>query len=487
MSDGSVTLFHERTPFKVQSINSVNEASSSSLEKSEVVVFSLFLFLSSFAPLPFNSQIGLSGEFSSNGFLLLCLGTLLAFLSHRYNGLESILAKSFVGLTILLILINLVMSLYLYPIVGTLFGETPLSSGITTIFWLVCHAFAILYVYHCYTKIDLSTLNRVFDFMLVFVLVVCLVQAFTVAGVPGFRAMYSATNIGGWFHLADYDFDRLSGVAFEPSGMGSVISMLCFPYAASKLLFTRKLRYGLALALLLFVGYFTYSSTVYVALVFSLIAFAIAGLVTRNGRIPKGAIVATMLVLVVALIAATVASSSSELEENEIYRSITSMFEKVTDKSNASTAYRNSTVSNDIKIFEKYPIFGVGEGNQGYFYAANLDPSVLNSGSLEARNALSGKVGVLNGGSFIPALISGFGITGTIAYLVWILYGLRQAFKGRNQMGSYFQMYLMGLFGSLPMLWIGIGFSGLPVVLIIVLGMPFMADSAARVKEKKVL
>lgn len=455
-----------------------NSEGTVSLTRVETVVFCLLLFFSSFAGLPFNSLTGFSGVFSSNGFLLFCLGFVLMVLVHRSEGVRSPLARRFFALTLLLMLISLGMSLYLTPSVGTVFGETPLTTGITTLCWLACHAAAILYICHCYSKIGLGSLDRVFDVMLVFVLAVSLVQAGAVAGIPGFRAIYDVTNVGDWFNLANYRYERLCGPASEPSGMGGVICMLCFPYAASKLISTRRWPYGLALCLLVLVAYFTFSSTVYVSLAFSIAAFVAVVLTARGGRIPKSAIVAAMLACVVVLSVAVVTATSDDLNDNEGYNSVVRIFDKVTDGSNQSTAYRNSTVTNDMKIFPEYPVFGVGEGNQGFFYAQNLDSAVLDSGSVEASNALSGKIGIVNGGSFLPSLISGYGIVGTAAYAAWLVSAIRQARRGRNRMGSYYYMYLMALAGSAPMCWIGIGFSGLPIVFFLVLGMPFLAEGA---------
>lgn len=448
------------------------------LTRAELLVFSLLLFLSSFAKLPFNSFFGLAGTFSSNGFILLCVGVLLMFISHRFTGVRSRLTRQFLTLTALLVLINVVMSFYLSLTVGTMFGETPLTTGLATLCWLACHAGAVIYISHCYSDISNSLLDRLFDFMLVFVLAISILQVGIIVGIPGFRAVYDALNFGDWLQLSICRYERLCGVASEPSGMAAVICMLCFPYAASKFLSTHRARYGLSLVLLVFVAYFTYSSTVYVSLLFSLIAFVVVSLSAKGGRIPRGAIVSLMLALVVALLVGVVAVTSDNVKDNEVVSSISTLFEKVTDDNNQSTAYRNSTVTNDLKIFLDYPVLGVGEGNQGYFYADNIDVSVLNSGSLEARNAINGKIGVLNGGSFLPSLISGFGLVGTLAYVAWVIGGVRQASRGRAVMGSYYQMYLIALVGGLPSLWIGTGFSGLPIVFFLVLGMPFLAERA---------
>lgn len=455
------------------------------LTKAETTVFCLLLLLASFAPLPTNSTIGLSGDLSSNGFILLCIGLGLMILSHRHKAIHSTYARGFLILTILLTIITLSMSLYLVPIVGAMYGENPLTTGISTICWLACHAGSIIYIAHCYSKIPLGTLDHVFNFILVFVLVVSLIQVGTIVGVPGFKEIYNTTNLGSWFNLADYRYERLCGVAVEPSGMGIVISMLCFPYAASKLLSTRKPWYGISLALLMFIAYFTYSSTVYITLITSLLSFVVVSFVSQGGRISRGVIVTVMLTLAISLVVGAVYLTTRDFEDSKIIVSVSSLLEKVSDETNQSTAYRTSTVTNDLKIFFDYPLLGVGEGNQGYFYKDNLDASVLNSNSSEVWSALNGEKGVLNGGSFIPSLISGFGLVGTVAYIAWLIFGAKRANERREVMGSYHQMYFMALIGSLPLLWIGVGFSGLPIVFFLVVGMPFITERNISVQGEK--
>ena len=79
-------------------------------------------------------------------------------------------------------------------------------------------------------------------------------------------------------------------------------------------------------------------------------------------------------------------------------------------------------------ILLKNPLFGVGDGNQGYFYAENIAGTWM-SRNEETQSAIQGKMGLLNGGAAIPSFISGFGLLGSWLIVKAYLRYLRQAAK----------------------------------------------------------
>ena len=90
---------------------------------------------------------------------------------------------------------------------------------------------------------------------------------------------------------------------------------------------------------------------------------------------------------------------------------------KIFNLSNLSTAYRYSTVYNDLLILIKFPLFGCGDGNQGFFYFQHVAGTKMTV-SYETVNSLTFKQGLLNGGALIPSLISGFGLFGIVLIIL---------------------------------------------------------------------
>ena len=91
---------------------------------------------------------------------------------------------------------------------------------------------------------------------------------------------------------------------------------------------------------------------------------------------------------------------------------------KIVDRENLSTAMRASTVINDFKVFFDYPLTGVGDGIQGFFYAEN-QPSWTKSSS-EVSELISTHTIPNGGGNFFPSYISAYGFIGIIFLVLFI-------------------------------------------------------------------
>ena len=89
---------------------------------------------------------------------------------------------------------------------------------------------------------------------------------------------------------------------------------------------------------------------------------------------------------------------------------------KFFDTSNYSTITRSSTIINDMLIFKDFPITGVGNGNQGFFFNQNV-PSWMNR-SVEVEGFRS--VITNGGGNFFPSFVSAFGLLGVIILISFI-------------------------------------------------------------------
>ena len=93
---------------------------------------------------------------------------------------------------------------------------------------------------------------------------------------------------------------------------------------------------------------------------------------------------------------------------------------KLLDKENASTAMRVSTVCNDMKIFASYPLTGIGNGCQGYFYNNNIPE--WTKFSTEVQSLMHYENGSISngGGNFFVSYISGYGLIGVFILILLI-------------------------------------------------------------------
>ena len=476
---------------------SVISGSLSNMEKPKakavLVVFSLLVILCTAETLPFLNSSVIPSFARNNGFLLVALGAIVVVVAEKGKIKPNKALTAFVPFALFGSISTVAMAIYLNEQTGELFGVTPIEAVGEGLLWLWFDVVIIFFVTYAYAHCSLKLLNRIFDLLLIFVLLFGAIQAGVWLGIPGFSVAFEATNIGGWFSIFEKVApNRISVICSEPSSVGKTFGLLLLPYCYCRATNGGGKKYGAAFVALLVLAYMTKSTTVYVT-----VAFAIAAILLLRIRGKKSKLfyaIASILLAIMLIGSVFLVISGGNAGTADISETIQAVLGKVTDTTNQSTAYRNSTIINDLEIFKRYPILGVGDGNQGFFYAQNLPSWVLASGSGEATRALSGGVGVLNGGAFIPSLISGYGIVGCALFGVWLVSCIRMAFANKEGMGHFYEMFFISLFACAPICWMSIGFQGAPVVVFLILCMPALGtaigfnqgiDSIAVHMEKK--
>lgn len=446
-------------------------AKSHGLRKGVKLFFSLLIIFSTTATLPLFNVSVLPGFARNNGFIFVGLGLIAVFITERSSLRFNNFFSRFLPFVFVGFMSSILMAFILTGNVPTISGETPLSAITTGLMWIVFDAAIVYYVSYCYARCTGEYLNRVLDILLLLVLVISGIQALVMFGVPGSSALFNLINIGDWLSVfKQVSFERLVGVGSEPAAMSLSLGLLCLPYCYCRVANGGGTRYGVAFILLLLFGFLTKATTVYVT-----IGFVAIGILLLNIRkikskfaivgIATGCTILAITFLVVSFMDVRIISA-------DVADTFETVFGKMNDVGNQSTAYRTSTVVNDIEIFKDYPIFGVGDGNQGFFYAQNIPSWVLASGSTETLNALSGSIGVLNGGSFIPSIISGYGIVGCVLFLAWIVFCARTAVRRKKELGLYYDMFVVAMFACAPISLMAISFQGAPTAIFLVFCLP---------------
>lgn len=447
------------------------DGSFNDLSKSVKLFFALLLMFSTTATLPFFKVSVLPGFARNNGFIFVVLGMITAFATERFTLRSNKFLSHFLPFVVVGFLTSIIMAFVLNDNVVSIAGETPLSSITTGLMWIVFDAVIVFFISYCYARCTENFLTRVLDCFLVFVLVVCGIQSLVMFGVPGSSALFSLINVGDWLSVFNQvSFERLVGVGSEPAAMSMSLGLLCLPYCYSRAANGGGARFGIAFALFCLFGFLTKATTVYIT-----ICFVVLGILLLNvKKVKSKAVIACIAAVcaVGAVIFLVMSFADIQIVSGDVSETFESVFGKVDDVENQSTAYRTSTVINDIEIFKDYPIFGVGDGNQGFFYAQNVPSWVLASGSTEVLSALSGSIGVINGGSFLPSIISGYGATGFVLFALWISFCVRTAVKRKKQLGLYYDMFIVAMFACIPVFLMAIGFQGAPTAIFLVFCLP---------------
>ena len=156
----------------------------------------------------------------------------------------------------------------------------------------------------------------------------------------------------------------------------------------------------------LFIVYLAKSTSLYFAVFFDFVVFFVVFLARVRNPVTKKRIVGITFIAACLLIAGLFSTAIGKT----IY---SSMIEKAFSSTNDSTLFRYSYAYSDLKTFLRMPLIGCGNGMQGYYYFNNIVGTRF-SGAIEAVLALTGKLGLIYGGGFIPAYLSGFGICGLV-------------------------------------------------------------------------
>lgn len=419
-------------------------------------------------PFPFVQTLPLPSALRTNGFVCAVALLLYVALKSRMRFLEGRGVRRYLPFIVYAMGITAIMSLVLYEPLGSLFGENTISATAPSYLWLVMILLVIGALGYLFEHTSSDMLNSAFEAFVVCVIILGVMQAITlVTGIP----LYDAFNSFGLFQ--DIFGERISTIGSEPSANAIIIGMISLPYVISRLAHGAPKRFRFYFVILLVLVGFVSSSQCY----YSVISLGIGYFVFfRPKRIKHTALAILSLICCIACIAFIVITAFGvHLMENEaVQQAYYYIFEKVGDSNSQSTTYRMSTTVNDIYVFERYPVFGVGDGLQGFYFNENIAEHWSTGGSIELENALAGKVGLVGSGCLMTGLLSSFGVVGFALFAYVLLSSIRDAHIRRKAMGPYYEMYLLALFAMLPATVIGLTLHG-SWALYLILAMPFMA------------
>lgn len=305
----------------------------------------------------------------------------------------------------------------------TFYLTNPIESPFRTISGdIVLYLFFILSVYYNYiilTKyIRWKSLFHLMKIQIIILLCVGFIQFLSINGVLPANILYEfLSNI---FSLKDLDWlsslDR--GVTFfgtEPSS-ASLICYLTIPYILAVIITQKgRQRFTFFIVLLLFGFLFltSDSSSALFSFLFVVFVAVVLGMLKMNPN--KLKLISCSIGLLMAIIYTVVfANASFDVEAETGFSYV--ILGKFFDTTNYSTITRASTIINDMNIFVDFPITGVGNGNQGFFYNENVPFWMDCSKEVKYLRYVIPN----GGGNFFPSFISGFGIIGVILLINFI-------------------------------------------------------------------
>lgn len=325
------------------------------------------------------------------------------------------------------IIYSLLMATILYIPLGILHGEDTFRASIgSMLFWLI----VLLHIYYNYygltQLITIHTMLKTITYSSFVILFIGYLQ-YTAVKVGGpFGGIYTVlTSI-----FALLPIDKLNrGVVFfgsEPAS-ASTLFALTIPVLLGRIIQqkNKKEQKWYILLILLFIPLFisSGSASVWITLLLTICATFIV--LTKNLKAYKFLLGITFIIGFIIAIGYGIGNfNKKNTNENKEETNIEYLLlGKIQDTNNLSTMMRSSTIINNMKILGNYPITGVGDGIQGYFYNKNIPNSFLISP--EVSKIYKGEVGIIDsGGAYFPAFFSSYGIIG----LFFLLPLIRQYF-----------------------------------------------------------
>lgn len=384
-----------------------------------LVLFALIIFFSLFAP---TKLVSLSGRNFQISFYISILAIPLFYISYFFvfkNHSIDFVFPLIISLFSILFVSSLGMGYILKPRYDGLFNSSPEKEVIKTAIKYAYDLALIPYFAFMLSFLERKTLSKAINIFLIIWIVFGIWQIlvfqinsqviWTIYDKMDFLKILGGDAATFQRIRHNYGNFRFYGFASEPASNCILVSAFLLPYLFYKntrkgyLLKTRIFYWIITIFVLTF-SFLTKSSSVYVGIVIDFICMFV--FLIKNNKIKSSAIVAAACILVLLVGMGFAIPATRKIILNDFVL-------KVIDTSNYSTQHRYSTIYNDIIIFFKSPIFGVGDGNQGYFYASNVIGTWM-SGNAETQMAIKGELGLLSGGASIPALFSGFGLIGVI-------------------------------------------------------------------------
>ena len=356
---------------------------------------------------------------------------------------------------------------------GTINGQDTfqaiLGSSYFHLFYLMSFVVIVKYIN---TKNDYLIIEKAMDSVTDLSIFIGLLQLGIVFNLPLVRTLYSIINVFGIFVSDEFvsSTGRVMLTGSEPSSLGNLLCVFIMPYLFMQIHSSKKKTiYFYRLAMCYIFAFFSRSTTTYILIVVITIVFAIKEIIETKPskrRIVFLVSLPIILILVIFFLVLGTPQLGFLGDEDDVYSIRYILLHKVFDMNNMSSAHRWTTPINDLMVFKDYPLTGVGDGNQGFFYSQNISNDLAIN--IKTQAYLKGQYGVVNGGAFFFAVLSGCGLLGQIPLFrfIKIYHHKYKESKNNNKYCMWFSYALVPIILALLT-------TGMAMPIVFVLTIPF--------------
>ena len=412
----------------------------------EKILAKLYLYFwpfQMFVPFMFLNSIfvGLAKRAS---FLFLLLGMLVIVFKYGkltfWPGDSSKLFQHFILMYVVGDVASLIMASILFSTVGTIGGENTFNAVIPKIIFSFAYMVFVYYNREIFRLLTKEEIAHIFDRIITVCIVIGFLQiAVLLIGSP-FRQLYDFINsaFGAWSSANIALTKRIALFTIEPATIAGFFGMMAIPYIFSKWIsdvfnFNDFVR----LVFLVVIIFFTRSTTGYTLLAIDYLVFGFIYLREGEVSLATKALIILLMIVAVGILGYIVVT-------NEIlFGTVTTVFDKLLNSDNTSAMSRKVGLYVNWRIFRRFPLFGVGNGNQGFFYQEFFPESAFSSiWAVQRYNEAA--TTLKDGGVFFGAFISGYGILGLSFLLGFIRNSLIIMRNNKETYGYLYYFYLIG-------------------------------------------
>jgi len=354
------------------------------------------------------------------GLALMALHLLTGRRVYRPSRLVKLALLSFM----LLNLSSMAMAVVQWNDLGTLFGRDAITAAFPQITYYAQIMLVLIYNDYMLRHIELRSIVRTVLLSFAAMMAIGYLQAMVLTGgggiaIPVLDLLDRLFFIDDIYVISNHKVNLLT---LEASTAGAYIAIWILPLLLS-LTKNKQIRLwqgGVALLILLPVIIFNNSSSgmfgIAACLMFFLVLFSFKNrILVWNIRL-------------YAFIGAVcgVALFWEKIQASSFFQSA---FVKIIDTENLSTLHRTTSIYTNFLSFVRHPLFGVGNGIQGFYYIKYFPQ--WGFGSFESDAMYHGEAGWPGAGAFIPSYISAFGLFGLLllAYLIYRIYQEMKSLK----------------------------------------------------------
>ena len=331
---------------------------------------------------------------------------------------------------------------------GSLGGETAFEGIAGMLIYWMQYFFILYYNYEAFKILKKDELYKLLKIINVGLLILGYIQIGVTLLGGAFARIYDAIDV--FDILCDSGTYKLALTGFEGANAGYMMSMIVFPFLYANIV--NKRTGFISVILWLPILYYTHSSTAWLLFIIETATFIILFLILYFHNIKGSTII--WIAFSLCLLIPTVnhfQTNDSFMGSDTIKEELQYLVvDRLSDTDNGSNELRKIPIQVDLGAFSEYPIFGVGNGCQGYFYEKYFPRSLFNTKGVNAVYYFDKFTNEQSTGAlFWLGTLSGYGIVGGLLLLVFFYKCILLMIKKHKRNPFYSCMYFIALPGTL--------------------------------------